>query len=250
MFLKKRNAVAAMIVLFICVAVYLNWSYTQGIGKDDAVDADSPKILGEATLTNQEEEGKKEQVTKEEKEKSPKDTVANDYFTNARMEKQKARDSALNTLKETTNQENISQEARDRATASIETLATGAVAESRIETLVRAKGFTDCVALISRAKSRSLRSNKQKNVTAARGVFFDEMNCKDGGSVVHYNKTDRLSFDIKGVLQYGRDKGLFKPASGKWKYQHRRRGGCIHRGGCGGGGRGRGIARLRQRGYR
>ncbi len=149
MFLKKRNAVAAMIVLFICVAVYLNWSYTQGIGKEDAVDADSPKILGEATLINQEEEGKKEQVTKEEKEKSPKDTVANDYFTNARMEKQKARDSALNTLKETTNQENISQEARDKATASIETLATGAVAESRIETLVKAKGFTDCVALIN-----------------------------------------------------------------------------------------------------
>ena len=149
MFLKKRNAVAAMIVLFICVAVYLNWSYTQGIGQEDAVDADSPKILGEATLTNQEEEGKKEQVTKEEKEKSPKDTVANDYFTNARMEKQKARDSALNTLKETTNQENISQEARDKATASIETLATGAVAESRIETLVKAKGFTDCVALIN-----------------------------------------------------------------------------------------------------
>ncbi len=149
MFLKKRNAVAAMIVLFICVAVYLNWSYTRGIGQDDAVDVDSGKILGEATLTNQEEEGKKEQVTKEEKEESPKDTVANDYFTNARMEKQKARDSALNTLKETTNQENISQEARDKATASIETLATGAVAESRIETLVKAKGFTDCVALIN-----------------------------------------------------------------------------------------------------
>ncbi len=149
MFLKKRNAVAAMIVLFICVAVYLNWSYTRGIGQDDAVDVDSGKILGEATLTNQEEEGKKEQVTKEEKEESPKDTVANDYFTNARLEKQKARDSALNTLKETTNQENISQEARDKATASIETLATGAVAESRIETLVKAKGFTDCVALIN-----------------------------------------------------------------------------------------------------
>ena len=149
MFLKKRNAVAAMIVLFICVAVYLNWSYTRGIGQDDAVDVDSGKILGEATLTNQEEEGKKEQVTKEEKEESPKDTVANDYFTNARREKQKARDSALNTLKETTNQENISQEARDKATASIETLATGAVAESRIETLVKAKGFTDCVALIN-----------------------------------------------------------------------------------------------------
>lgn len=152
MFLKKKNAVAAMIVLFICVAVYLNWSYTRGIGLDDAVDVGSGKILGEATLTNQTEEGKdKEKVSGEEKKEaeSPKETVSDDYFTNARLEKQKARDSALNTLKETTDKDNISQEARDKATASIETLATGAVAESRIETLVKAKGFADCVALIN-----------------------------------------------------------------------------------------------------
>lgn len=28
--LWKRNAVVAAIVLFVCVAVYLNWSYDQG----------------------------------------------------------------------------------------------------------------------------------------------------------------------------------------------------------------------------
>ena len=164
MFLKKKNAVAAMIVLFICVAVYLNWSYTKGIGLDDSVDVGSGKILGEATLTNKEDtqktEDKKEDkaTSKDEnkkkdkenkKEESPKDAVSDDYFTNARLEKQKARDSALNILKDTTGKENVSQEARDKATASIETLATGAVSESRIETLIKAKGFQDCVALIN-----------------------------------------------------------------------------------------------------
>lgn len=133
MFLKRRNAVAAMIVLFICVAVYLNWSYTSGVGVEDTVDVDSGKILGEATLTSEEKQ----------------DEVSGDYFTNARLEKQKARDSALNILKETTAEENISQEERDQASASIQTLASGAVSETRIETLVKAKGFSDCVALIN-----------------------------------------------------------------------------------------------------
>ena len=36
----KRNAVVAAIVLFVCVAVYLNWSYQSG------ATADAGKTLG------------------------------------------------------------------------------------------------------------------------------------------------------------------------------------------------------------
>lgn len=175
MFLKRKNAVAAMIVLFICVAVYLNWSYTRGIGLDDAVDAGSGKILGEATLTNQEENGEGKEDAEQTQdgeqaqndEQSPKETVSDDYFTNARMEKQKARDSALNTLKETTEKDNVSQEERDKATASIETLATGAVSESRIETLVKAKGFADCVALINEERVNVIVKAPEGGLTAS-----------------------------------------------------------------------------------
>ncbi len=133
MFLKRRSAVAAMTVLFICVAVYLNWSYTQGIGFDDT-DVDTGKVLGEATL-----------IDNEENIEEPKDN----YFENARLEKQKARDSAISTLKETTLNDKVSQEERDSATAGIETLANSAVKETQIETLVKAKGFSDCVTLIN-----------------------------------------------------------------------------------------------------
>ena len=41
--LWKRNAVVAAIVLFVCVAVYLNWSYEQE-------SADVGKTLGQAAL--------------------------------------------------------------------------------------------------------------------------------------------------------------------------------------------------------
>ena len=42
--LWKRNAVVAAIVLFVCVAVYLNWSYNQ------EESAGAGKVLGQAAL--------------------------------------------------------------------------------------------------------------------------------------------------------------------------------------------------------
>ncbi len=149
--MKRKNAVTAMIVLFICVAVYLNWSYTQNVQADTM----TGKTLGEVTLANGEkeeggEEGEKKEVDGDEKEEGEsEETVSDDYFTNARLEKQKARDSALTILKENSEKENISQEERDKAAANMESLATGAVTEARVESLIKAKGFKDCVALIN-----------------------------------------------------------------------------------------------------
>ncbi len=150
MIMKRKNAVTAMIVLFICVAVYLNWSYTQNI----TADTETGKTLGEVTFANGEkqegegDEGEKMDVDENQEEESE-ETVADDYFTNARLEKQKARDSALTILKENSEKENISQQERDKAASNMESLATGAVTEARVESLIKAKGFKDCVALIN-----------------------------------------------------------------------------------------------------
>ena len=140
MFMKRRNAVAAMIVLFICVAVYLNWSYNSNL--------QTGKTLGEVTLADNTQDTV-EDADKEKTDTESTETAATEYFTNARLEKQKARDSALTMLKETTEKQDVSQQERDKAAANIESLATGAVSETRIETLIKAKGFEDCVALIN-----------------------------------------------------------------------------------------------------
>ena len=53
--LWKRNAVVAAIVLFVCVAVYLNWSYDQGSsvnGVNSITNTTTEKNLGEAALVN------------------------------------------------------------------------------------------------------------------------------------------------------------------------------------------------------
>ncbi len=136
--MKRKNAVTVMIVLFVCVAVYLNWSYTRGLTGDDMLDAaGKTKILGEAALVSQDETDVSNQNN------------STNYFEEARLEKQKSRDSALNILKETANRADASQESRDQAASSIEQIAVSGVTETRIETLVKAKGFDDCVALMN-----------------------------------------------------------------------------------------------------
>ena len=134
MFMKRKSAVTAMIVLFVCVAVYLNWSYTQSGAEELLETSGKTKILGETALVNQDDSAEKQNGT---------------YFDEARLEKQKSRDSALNILKETAEKKDVSQTSRDQAAASMEQLAVSGVCENRIETLVKAKGFEDCVALMN-----------------------------------------------------------------------------------------------------
>ena len=137
--MKKRNIIAVLILLFICVAVYFNLNNGEIISDADRLRGDFEETDVELT---EEKEINKEADNEDNQEK-------NDYFENARFEKQKARDTAITTLKESANEENLSQATRDDAAKSIETISTNAICETRIETLVKAKGFEECVALIS-----------------------------------------------------------------------------------------------------
>ena len=73
------------------------------------------------------------------------------YFDQTRLERQTSRDQELSLLKETAAREDVSEEAKASAEAQIAAIAANSVTESRIESLVTAKGFLECVAMISDA---------------------------------------------------------------------------------------------------
>lgn len=143
----KRNAVVAAIVLFVCVAVYLNWSYGQ---RDTAASTDLPsetKTLGEAELV-----GTQEDVTTGASDAEDIETVSEvpqeDYFDAARLSRQEARDEALAILQATVDDPNADEAAIASASESITAMASDTTTESEIENLVAAKGYEDCVAYI------------------------------------------------------------------------------------------------------
>lgn len=143
--LWKRNAIVVAIVLFVCGAVYLNWSY--GAGETEA-----GKTLGEAALVGNTTTGEQAQ-----NQATPNDAGATEegkkvestYFSEARLNRQQARDSALSLLQEAATDEKAPEQAKEEANQAIQTMANFTLTEAQIENLVVAKGYTNCVAFLS-----------------------------------------------------------------------------------------------------
>jgi stage III sporulation protein AH len=151
--LWKRNAVVAAIVLFVCAAVYLNWSYSQeGVAADGDADLSSRKTLGEAALVSSEieEVSEAEEILETAGDEEIEDVTSSSsaYFSNARLTRQQARDNAISILQDTMDDAEAEETVRSQAAESITTMASATVAEAQIENLVTAKGYDDCVAFI------------------------------------------------------------------------------------------------------
>lgn len=122
----KRSIIIATVLVFVCAAVYLNWSYNNR--RDDA----------EGVMSN--DDG--QQATVQENE-------TDDYFAQARLTRQTSRDEALSLLETAAASEGASQETIDGAMDAIAAMATWSMQETQIENLLLAKNFSDCVVYIS-----------------------------------------------------------------------------------------------------
>ncbi len=144
----KRNAVIAAVIVFVCAAAYLNWSYTKEEDySEEYEEYETGKMLGEAVLVDNTGE---DAVEEDAEQADAVETITeNTYFSDARLSRQKARDSALSILKENAENEDMTDEAKTQAAAEIEAIAENALKEANIENLIKAKGFEDCVAFIN-----------------------------------------------------------------------------------------------------
>ena len=77
------------------------------------------------------------------------DASGENYFTATALNRQQSRDEAIDVLKLVSESDEASAEARAEAAAKITKIAEDVQNESNIETLVKAKGFEECVAIIS-----------------------------------------------------------------------------------------------------
>ena len=150
MTLWKRNAVVAAVVVFVCAAVYLNWSYQDGNS------AQTGKNLGEAALVSGQTSDP--MLANTSPAPSPADgqaasgeqggSTGGGYFDSARLNRQQARDSALSLLQDAAAREDADETVKEQVNNTIQTMADYTVTEAQIENLVVAKGYTDCVAFI------------------------------------------------------------------------------------------------------
>ena len=133
----KKNLVAAAVLLTVCVGIYANWVYSEGQSAVNLTDTlDSDKILSSDMLVM----GESGDLT------SDTNTMTN-YFAAVRLSRQQARDSAVTLLQEAMAYSEDPETAQSNA--QLEDIVQTALCEAQIESLVIAKGYTDCVAYIA-----------------------------------------------------------------------------------------------------
>lgn len=151
MMFRRRGAVYSVVALMLCVAVYLNWSYQRDGAKlaNGDNEVNNPKILGESKLVDKKETTATDDKASKDKTDKNAAVPQEDYFAQARLSRQKARDEAVSIFKQTTENKNAEPAAKEQANLSITQMAENAVRESRIENIVIAKGYKQCVAFIN-----------------------------------------------------------------------------------------------------
>ena len=137
----KKNGIAAAILVTVCAGIYVNWLYTEkstATGLEDTLNAE--KVMSTDMLMLSEDASAlaaEDQLN----------NTATDYFAAVRLSRQEARDSAIGLLEEAMAYSDSTKAAE--SSAQLEDIVQTALSESQIESLVIAKGYTDCVAYMT-----------------------------------------------------------------------------------------------------
>ncbi len=131
MVLKRKEIVAAALVVLIGVAGYLNWSYQDVMKVTDGGEyIETGKKLGEAQLVNKTEEAPETE-----------ETASSEYFEDARKNREASREKALDILTETAANESFDEASRKQAQDNILAIANAVEREASIENIIKAKGY-------------------------------------------------------------------------------------------------------------
>ena len=161
--MKKANQKMTLLTLVVALgaAVYLNWEYAKST--DFVVDATQANAVMDTSdhnivtdaLTVNAEVSQEETVDKNYGEAqlvSVSETTGNEFFEQARLSRTKTRDEALDKLQKTLKNTELSSEEKEQLTQTLSKTIDNITTESDIESIVKAKGFIDCVAFIDEDK--------------------------------------------------------------------------------------------------
>lgn len=132
---RKTRIAISCFVLLLGVGVMGNWYWENSdlSNKVSTISGAKEKILGEATYVDATTEPSTE----------------SEYFSSARVDRQKARDESLEKLQKIIDSSSEGDAAKKEATEKIAKISDMINSENKIETLVTAKGVQNCLAVIN-----------------------------------------------------------------------------------------------------
>ena len=165
--LKSRGAAAAVLTLALGAAVYLNWSFAReapGLAVDAPADTVKTSAAAAEVLTDPlavETAADAEVSAEDAADKnygeaqlvSVNKDSGTEFFESARLTRSKARDEALDALKKSLKDAKLSDEEKNELTTQLSARISNITLETKLETLIKSKGFADCVVNLEGSKA-------------------------------------------------------------------------------------------------
>lgn len=166
--LKSRGATAAVLTLALGAAICLNWSFsrnapaeltmpdtvetsagaavpiTDPLAVETVAEPDDAEAAADDTADKNYGEAQLVSVNKD---------SGTEFFEAARLTRSKARDEALDTLKKSLKDAKLTAEEKTQLTEELSTRINNITLETKLETLIKAKGFADCVVNLEDSKA-------------------------------------------------------------------------------------------------
>lgn len=158
---NTRRVTALTLAAALVVAVYLNWQYANAdlplAGEETTLqvsaEADAPLTVQDELMTETEATSGVGKNYGEAQLVSVANSSGAEFFEEARLKRDKAHDEALDTIRKTLKSSSLSTEEKKEYTAQIAANLEDLHAENEIETLIRAKGFADCLCFLQSGRA-------------------------------------------------------------------------------------------------
>lgn len=142
----KRQITLALLVCALGAAVWLNMRLAgNGVTLDPTAASSSSRPLGQAQFVD----ARSDTSGSSEDSGVSVGAPVSDYFTETRQSRAASRDEALELLRSSVNNVKTDDKARAEAEAEIKAIAARIETEGDIEALIKAKGFSDAIAVVS-----------------------------------------------------------------------------------------------------
>ena len=175
---NTRRVTALTLAAALVIAVYLNWQYARADitpqTEDDTLMVSAEPVEAEAEQTVLDElPTEAEAVSSDNKNYGEAQlvSVASDsgakFFEQARLKRQKAHDEAMDSIKKTMKSSSLSAEEKKEYTAQMTANLEDLNAENEIETLIKAKGFADCLCFLQSGRADLTVMTSGEPLTAA-----------------------------------------------------------------------------------
>lgn len=176
---NTRRATAVTLAAALVIAVYLNWQYARSDVPTElpdnaamvAAEAEDVPVQAQTVLDELPTEAEAVSSANKNYGEAQLVSVASDsgakFFEQARLKRQKAHDEAMDSIKKTMKFSSLSAEEKKEYTAQMTANLENLNAENEIETLIKAKGFADCLCFLQSGRADLTVMTSGEPLTAA-----------------------------------------------------------------------------------